>query len=59
MDSFDDRSISTGEINMGTFTKIEPCRVDELGIVVCVVCDVAVENHDCLCSIKAYDNLEV
>jgi len=52
MDTLNDRSIPTGEINMGTFTKIEPCRVDELGIVVCVVCDVAIEHLHCLCSIK-------
>jgi len=37
---------------MGMFTKIEPCHKDEFGIVVCTVCDVAIEHLKCLCDIR-------
>ena len=33
---------------------IEPIRIDEMGIEVCMVCDCAVENNTCLCDMRGW-----
>jgi hypothetical protein len=33
---------------------IEPSRIDEMGIEVCVLCDCAVENNTCLCDMRGW-----
>ena len=33
---------------------IEPLRIDEMGIEVCIVCDCAVENNKCLCDMRGW-----
>ena len=33
---------------------IEPIRVDEMGIEVCILCDCAVENNTCLCDMRGW-----
>jgi hypothetical protein len=46
---------------MGTDTKwgrpmssMEPIRVDEMGIEVCIVCDCAIEYNKCLCDMRGW-----
>ena len=31
---------------------IEPIKIDEFGIEVCLVCDCAIENNTCLCDMR-------
>jgi len=33
---------------------IEPIRIDEMGIEVCILCDCAVENNTCLCDMRGW-----
>ena len=33
---------------------MEPLRIDEMGIEVCVLCDCAVENNTCLCDMRGW-----
>ncbi len=47
MDTWIDRSISMNK-------DMEPLRIDEMGIEVCVLCDCAVENNTCLCDMRGW-----
>jgi len=33
---------------------IDPIRVDEFGIEVCLVCDCAIEHNKCLCDMRGW-----
>ena len=33
---------------------MEPLKIDEFGIEVCVLCDCAVENNTCLCDMRCW-----
>jgi len=33
---------------------IEPIRIDEMGIEVCLVCDCAIEHNTCLCDMRGW-----
>jgi hypothetical protein len=33
---------------------IEPIRIDEMGIEVCILCDCAIENNTCLCDMRGW-----
>ena len=33
---------------------MEPLRIDEMGIEVCVLCDCAVENNTCICDMRGW-----
>ncbi len=33
---------------------INPIRIDEMGIEVCLVCDCAIEHNSCLCDMRGW-----
>jgi len=39
---------------MGYAKHIEPCHRDEFGILVCALCDCAIENNTCLCDMRGW-----
>ena len=33
-------------------SSVDPIKIDEFGIEVCLVCDCAIENNTCLCDMR-------
>ena len=54
METFIGVQPNTTERQMTMNKDIEPIRIDEMGIEVCIVCECAVENNTCLCDMRGW-----